>query len=424
MILKMCEFLPDFSKNLAIQNFVLGLSGGVDSMSLAFWLKQNNFNFRAIYVDHNLHPNSKNWGQFIKDFCAKQGIDFKILTIRLDSLNNLEAKARNLRYQAIKNDLTANEILLTAHHQNDQAETFLLALKRGSGVKGLGAMKALSNWQNMQIYRPLLKISRQIILDFANQNKLEWLEDPSNKNLDFERNFIRHSIIPLLEQKWPNIVQSISKTAQNLQQSQQLLENLLKNELEKLTQNQNFDLTNFQELENLTQKELLRMWLAKHNILMPSQKQLDELLNNVIFATQDKQPILQLQNKQIRRFQNQLFITENAKDFSSLDFVIKNNEILDFAQIGIFSLKNQKLTWKIGNNINFIDLNCDFDELKIKFKAPAKVKLVNENFKREMKKIWKKYQIPTWQRKQTALIFHQDSLLALLTKPNDCDEVQ
>lgn len=158
---------------------------------------------------------------------------FYFAKVTVDSTNGVENGARKARYQAIQQHLKSNEILATAHHLDDQAETFLLALKRGSGIKGLSAMQAVNFLQNFTVFRPLLTFSKAELLAYAKAHQLQWIEDESNANNRYDRNFLRNKILPLLNQRWQQFSEMVARSAQHCAEQQELIQELLNDELTK-----------------------------------------------------------------------------------------------------------------------------------------------------------------------------------------------
>ena len=199
------------------KHFLLSYSGGLDSTVLLHLLlklkKKINIYFRAIHINHKLHIDSDAWSNHCKKECQKYDIPLIIENINLDKKNNLESKARSMRYQAIYKNVLPKEIILTAHNLNDQCETFLLAVKRGSGPKGLSSMATYKNTGDIIHIRPLLNIDRDEIKKWAVENKLKWIEDHSNLDTYYDRNFLRQKIIPILKERWPYFIKNCTRSA-------------------------------------------------------------------------------------------------------------------------------------------------------------------------------------------------------------------
>ncbi|WP_367673685.1 tRNA lysidine(34) synthetase TilS [Buchnera aphidicola] len=200
------------------KHFLLGYSGGLDSTVLLHLLlklkKKINIYFRVIHINHQLNIDANSWSQHCKKECQKYNIPIIIKKVFIDvKKNNIEAESRFIRYQTIYKYLQPKEIILTAHNLNDQCETFLLALKRGSGPKGLSSMAIHKKNANIIHIRPLLNIDRTTIEKWAKKNKLKWIEDNSNSDTYYDRNFLRKKIIPILQERWPFFIENCVRSA-------------------------------------------------------------------------------------------------------------------------------------------------------------------------------------------------------------------
>ena len=232
------DLLSDIEKQLkqtTAQAFLIALSGGLDStvlLSLFAKLRQKQphlppLSIRAIHIHHGLSQNADCWAKHCQDLCDQLQIPLIIERVQVDKTNGIEAGAREARYQAIKKHLQTQEMLVTAHHLNDQTETFFLALKRGSGLQGLGAMQQQSVLFGMPILRPLLGFTRTQLENYAQKEKLNWITDESNEDNRYDRNFLRNEILPKLRERWAYFDLAVQRSAQHCFEQQQLINDLL-----------------------------------------------------------------------------------------------------------------------------------------------------------------------------------------------------
>ncbi|HEY8329433.1 MAG TPA: tRNA lysidine(34) synthetase TilS [Rhodanobacter sp.] len=197
----------------------VALSGGPDSSALLHALAQlpeaRARGLRALHVDHGLHPDSAVWAAHCERFCAALDVPCEVLRVQVDggTGRGVEAAARDARYAALATPLRDGEYLLLGHHRDDQAETVLLKLLRGAGPEGLGGMHALRPFGRGQLWRPLLALSRQQLRDYVEAQRLDCIDDPSNRDTRLARNQLRHEILPRLLQHWPQAVDSILHSA-------------------------------------------------------------------------------------------------------------------------------------------------------------------------------------------------------------------
>ncbi|MGV8959327.1 MAG: tRNA lysidine(34) synthetase TilS [Stenotrophomonas sp.] len=198
---------------------LVGYSGGLDSTVLLHRLasdqRQRRLGLRALHVHHGLQAEADDWARHCQRVCEQLEIPLQVQHIEVarDTGNGLEAAARDVRHAAFSAELQPGEWLALAHHLDDQAETFLLRALRGSGVDGLAAMQPLRAFAHGQLWRPLLQTPRAALLDYARHHRLTWIEDPSNARDDYDRNFLRLQVMPLLAQRWPHVARSFARSA-------------------------------------------------------------------------------------------------------------------------------------------------------------------------------------------------------------------
>lgn len=390
------------------QSLLVAYSGGVDSTVLLHALTQlkqqqrPDLQLSAIYIHHGLSQNADSWARHCQQQCQIWQVPLIIEKVQLDPMaGNIEQQARNARYQAIYRHLKSDQMLCTAQHLDDQCETFLLALKRGSGPAGLSAMPVESN----RHLRPLLTISRQQIEAYANWHQLTWIEDESNQDDHYDRNFLRLKVLPLINQRWPQFSQMVARSASLCQQQEALINELLDNDFHQLLTTQGqlrlSPLINYSEYKR---NAILRMWFRQQGVMMPSQKQLALIWQTVVEAKEDANPKFVLHNKQIRRYQNQLYLLPLYDDTEHLviNWDLTSPLVLP-DNIGQLQSHYQH------------DLNCRLPQadeaVTVRFHAQGRLQIVNRQGSRAIKKIWQEHQIPPWMRTRTPLIFYNEQLI-------------
>lgn len=208
-----------------IQRAVVGFSGGADSTALLHYLKYNtNIKLTAVHVNHQLQPNSIEWEMHCRDFCKEHDISSATIKVVIEGDSNVEEKARNKRFEVFKSFHTTD--LFLGHHADDQNETFLLKMMRGSGVRGLKCMEEVSKNNELAIHRPLLNISKSDILAYCVQHNLSFVQDSSNESLDFDRNVIRNKVFPVIQEFFPNFSKAWGKSFAALQDANECLNDL------------------------------------------------------------------------------------------------------------------------------------------------------------------------------------------------------
>lgn len=398
-------------------HFLLGLSGGVDSVVLLhLFARQPGLKVRAVHIHHGLSPNADEWVAFCCELCRRLGIELIVRRVKFASGRNLEANARHARYQAISELLEPNEVFVTAHHLDDQAETFFLALKRGSGIQGLRAMQAVGSWQNIAIFRPLLGVSKVEILDYAQQHGLRWITDESNTDDRFERNFLRNQILSALNQRFPQFSRMVARSAAWCGEQQQLIEELLAEELQQRTVSPNgLQIVGFEHFSKAKQQQLLRLWLAQNGVLMPTQPQLQAVISELIFAKNDSNPQVKLGEYVVRRYRQTIFITPEFADTADFSVELNVGEKLALPdQIGTVERTEDSVFFckKSGeSNRLLLPIPLQNQPLTLKLQQHGKVRRYAKPQREEMKKIWQQLAVPPWERCRTPLIFWQDELV-------------
>lgn len=416
------KFQAQIDKYASTQKqFLIGFSGGLDSTALLLLftkLRENrpHLQMRAIHIHHGLSANADSWTEHCKQICEQLNVPLIIEKVRVDTCNGIEAGAREARYQAISQHILPDEILATAHHLQDQTETFFLALKRGSGLQGLGAMQLQSTVYNLPVFRPLLHFTRPELEQFVQATKLDWVEDESNRDSRYERNFLRNEILPELRQRWAHFDLAVQRSAQHCFEQQQLINELLADEFA-----QNFDKTDrsfsiqqFAQYSATKQKALLRLWLNEWQLPMPSLVQLEQIIQDVIFARSDSNPLFQLGEKVVRRHQQKLYLTPQFTDISAHKVDIKIGETVCLPDnLGTLTLTQQAdkllVQWK-NKQLMTQKLPFTNSPIQIRFSYSSKIRLTEKSANKEMKKIWQHFNVPVWQRQRIPLIFYGDKL--------------
>ncbi len=294
------------------QRYVIALSGGLDSSVLAHALAESSKRpLLAIHVDHGLQPQCASWREHCKTFALELGIEFICLRIQVptDSGKGPEASAREARYSALQAEMKNGDWLLSAHHRQDQAETILLNLIRGSGPAGLAGIGEIRRLAPGWLARPMLNVSRCEVQQYANKKKLEWLEDPSNLQQCFDRNFIRHEILPRLQARWPNIVAGLERSAGHAAHASQLLLELAAIDLASMgSHDTRLPIDKLSALSAARQRNVIRFALRELGLSIPTSSQLERILSDVIRARADAQPLVCWPGASVRRYRNSLYL--------------------------------------------------------------------------------------------------------------------
>ena len=301
-------------------HIAIALSGGIDSVVLLHLLttlsKQIPFKLSAVHVNHGISSNADLWSQFCCDLCHSfdMPITVKTLSINHEPGISLEALARDERYQ-IFNNIQADYIAL-AQHLDDQAETLLLQLFRGAGIKGLSAMPVIreqTSSQAPQILRPLLEISRSKIEAYAKQKQLNWIHDESNDSSHFNRNFLRHNILPILKERYPSYAKTLLRTSRHLSEASSLLDELAEQDSKACRISERLQIEAIRKLSLPRAKNLLRYTLVQQGTKPPSTAKLDDILQQLLSTRTDAQQHISIGNLEIRCYKDSIYLLPNRQ---------------------------------------------------------------------------------------------------------------
>ncbi len=293
----------------------LALSGGLDSIALLELLVQwrsrqrasRRVELRAIHIDHQLRPASNSWAKHCRTVAREAGIVCTVVKVTVPKRRgeSLEAAARKVRYAALAARLRPNEWLVTAHHLDDQLETLLLQLMRGAGVAGLAGM-AESTREPLPLWRPLLEVSRAELSQWLQARGGRWVEDDSNLDERFDRNYLRHRIVPLLQARWPAASKTAARSAAHLGEARELLQALAEIDAAQVIEDGVVQIAALQALDVARQRNLLRHWIASQGLTMPDAVHLERIRVELPAARVDAQPIVRWEGGEVRRFRQRL----------------------------------------------------------------------------------------------------------------------
>ncbi len=312
----------DVSLTSSSPRFLCAVSGGLDSMVLVHLLKRLGCPLRAIHIDHAAQPDSAKWADWVVHQLSR--IDVAAEVHRLEGAapsRSLEEHWRNARRFLFLQSLRKGEVLVTAHHQDDQVETLLLQLLRGAGPVGLQAMPLGNELSpHGQHVRPLLRYTRAQLESFARSENIEWLDDPSNTDERFSRNYLRHSVLPLLYQRWPGAGAAMTRSRALIAESVGLNEALAALDANISDDGTRLDWSSLASLDQARKANAVRFWLKGRGVRMPSRKRLEEALRQWDHAAGDRLPLLTLDEGSIQRYRSELVfagaISEPLHDWS------------------------------------------------------------------------------------------------------------
>ncbi|KTD47636.1 tRNA lysidine(34) synthetase TilS [Legionella quateirensis] len=391
------------------KKLIVGFSGGLDSTVLLHALySQSSLRNKllAVHINHGISPNALSWQNHCETFCINAGIPFISETVDFDRSANLEERARNARYEVFTSLLSNLDCLLLGHHMDDQAETVLLQLFRGAGVDGLAAMMESGSFGSGALARPLLTCFRKQLEQYAAFYELTWIEDESNQDEQYSRNFIRQQIIPSLAAKWPGVVGNIARAASHCQQARLNLDELAIMDCSQLLTPST--LLRIETLKSLSVERLsnvVRVWLKKNHLQLPAAATFDRLIHEVVFASEDAMPLVSWDAVQIRRYKDSLYIVP-AKEIN-LPACIEWTDFpqpLKFGDTGSCLLAQKALEGiRISNDA----------KIHIQFRQGGESFCWHGQTK-QLKKLFQDWGIPPWLRQNIPLVYINGQLAAVI----------
>jgi len=406
-------------------SILLGLSGGVDSVVLLHLLQQisphHSWRLSALHVHHGISPRADSWAAFCADLCARYGIPLRIEHVDIAPLraHGVEAAARKLRHAAFARQPC--DFVALAHHADDQAETLLLQLLRGAGVRGASAMPAvsLSNPSKRplltaragapNLLRPLLHCSRQEIIDYAAANKLQWIEDESNTDDSYPRNFLRHRVLPLLGERFPAYRDTLARSAQHFAEASKLLDELAQQDAAQTIHADTLAVAALQALSIPRAKNLLRYFLHSLGAPMPQAVQLGDMLHQLCGARGDAAVCVEYDGWEVRRYQGKVYVLRAPGEFDqSLVLPWHGEAELDWPAL------NERLHFKNtqGSGIGLAKLQRAPVALHLRQGGEA-LRPHPHAATRTLKNLLQEHHVPPWQRDRLPLLYCGDELVCV-----------
>jgi len=404
---------------------LVGLSGGLDSIVLLHGLtvlqQQGKLPFvlRAIHINHGLHPDADQWQQHCAKICDQWGVAFVARKVDLSSATQttagkppagLEKAARDARYAAFRQALQAGEALLLAHHRDDQMETLLLRLLRGAGPRGLAGIPVTRELGAGFLWRPLLEIDRTQLLGYAQQHQLAWINDASNADQQFDRNYLRHAILPLLEARWPGYRESWSKSAALQREAESLLVELAESDLQsvRLEQPNELAMVGLTALSKPRQRNLLRRWLVDLDLPEPGWNTLQQL-TEVIIPAQDSNATYPIDNVVFARFRERLVVLRQVDEIDTnavLNWDPNAQAALSLPANGL--LQARPATATTGDTKMAIALQ---GPVQIRYRQGGETCTLRGRPHKSLKKILQEQGIETWHRARLPLLYADGELI-------------
>jgi tRNA(Ile)-lysidine synthase len=394
------QLIPDDTK------IRVALSGGLDStvlLHIAAAIPNIKSRLQSIHIHHGLSENADSWADFCQTLCDELGVPLICEKVSVsDNGQGLEQAAREARYQAFERHSGDGDVLLMAHHADDQIETFFMRLVRGAGLTGLAAMRAQRQHQNFHLVRPLLNCSRQQLEQYAEQHQLIWIEDESNQDARFDRNWWRLKLLPQIWQRYPQRQMSVLRSIEQLQQDREVLQELIQPELDVCLESCMWPLTyklklNIPQLMQRAEKirpYILRRWLEVAEVKSPSATQLQSVFAAMLHAAEDKNPLLELDGWVLQRFRDDLYLhrvnpqkhTEFSLQKLQLTPGVEQFQPIDWCAAEIRSVSTDE--GLVSGNYQLVPAHALSGQVIRPRARPAK----------KLKHIWQENAVPLWLR--------------------------
>jgi len=422
-------FWQTFQQNHSLKNyvtplfettFIVAYSGGCDShvlLHILSELKKQNLikNVSAVHVNHQLHKESDSWAEHCVSQCKTYNIPCDVFTVNVntESGKGVESAARTARYAALENVVHESCFLLAAQHADDQVETFLLQSLRGSGVKGLAAMPLFKPFSKGLLCRPLLSFSQNDILEYAHINNLEWIEDPSNSDTKFDRNYLRKNIMPLLKERWPAINKTLLRVTEHQAEAVNLIDDLAIIDLDLTgTKNGLLAVTKLNLLSESRRKNVIRYWLHNiKNFSMPNSVHMNRILTEVLNAPEDATPCVTWDDVIVRRFKNELYV-----DINNLHGEKLVNKTLSWSGGNILLNNKVKLITEqiVGDGVSVLKLKDKNIEIRFRQGGEVCCPVGRGPHKHKLKKLLQEWGVPPWLRDSIPLVYADDDLVQVV----------
>lgn len=392
---------------------VLGLSGGIDSVALLHVLlglqTSHSFQLACVHVHHGLSPNADAWAEFCDSLCRANSIPLNIHRVTLNRHDpaGIEAAARTARH-AVFAGIDA-DFVLTAHHQNDQAETLLLQLFRGAGPKGLAAMaevQARDGWHAVQL-RPFLGLTRIDIERYARRHALEWVEDESNADTVYSRNYLRHTLMPFLHTRFPAAVATLARGAALQAEASVLLEELAAIDAQQSVAGNRLDCCALAALSQPRARNVLRWFIQQQGLRMTCERRLDEGLRQLLHAAQDACVSVAIHpGTELRRFRGGAYLVPVRACATQAPVRWQGEPGVRLEQAGW----NIAMNSMQGAGLSLARLNAARVELGVR-QGGERMRLVKNGIHRSLKNLLQESVLPPWQRACVPLLWCDGKLV-------------
>jgi tRNA(Ile)-lysidine synthase len=382
---------------------------------------------RAIHINHGLQVMADLWQAHCESLCERYGVPLRTVQLALapGPGESVEAVAREARYRALAEHMDPGQLLLTAQHRDDQAETLLLQLLRGGGPAGLASMPLLSRFGQGWLARPLLEFSRDSLAEYARRQGLIWEQDPSNRDLRFDRNFIRHRVMPLLTERWPAASITLSRAARFSGELLVLAREEAEQDLAKvsLAEPGGLSVARLREFDSIRLRNLLRHWIALAGAPMPGSKKLARIEREAVLGRDDASPLIAWCGWEVRRYRDRLQLGRALAPLEKIESLI-------WADRSELSLPGElgRLIAEPGER-GIDSGRWSEGKVEVRFRRGGERCLPRgQGHHRPLKKLFQEWGVPPWERGRIPLVYVDGELAAipgrLVCRPFAADDGQ
>lgn len=422
------SFLEHHQLNHPETLLLLAYSGGLDSSVLLHLLAKERQKglidsvVMAVHIHHGLQSEADAWGEHCQQQALEQTVPFQLIRIQAqaETGQSPEAVAREARYAALANAMQehANPVLLTAQHQDDQAETLMLQLMRGAGPAGLSAMPEIKTFANGKHARPLLDCSREQLEQYAREHDLHWVEDPSNADKRYDRNFIRNAVMPMLRQRWPSASKTMARSAALLGQEHDVLQDELQQYLPYVCDGRVFRGRSLHKTPQKSLTLLIKLWLERHQAQQPSQAVLSEICSLITQEADTAGEVswgIQAERFAVRVFQGDLYLIDLEQEARWQQFDSNADRLWELSGECCLEELNIRLTRSVLDAQGIcLPENTQYAHVKFAVPTSEKLYLVGRTHSKRLKHWFQENSVPPWLRSYCPLLYVGDKLVAVI----------
>jgi len=432
--------LEELLESDTIERVIIGYSGGLDSHVLLHEVVQvvteveqkGLARIRHIIASHINHGFSKNadiWQRHCEAVCEELGVELIAESPVISEAGNLEENARRARYESWERYVQPGDLLLLAHHLDDQLETALFYFLRGSSPFGIQAIPPERALGDSILLRPLINTPRSDILDYARQHNLSWVEDESNQDSGFDRNFLRNEILPKLKERWPQLPQTIAQTIERDGEGRRLIESIAEGDFELVVDLEGgLSIDRLREYSPLRQKNIIRHWISRLGLPLPTSNLLNKQLPQLLETPDSLTPGPGWREYAFVRYDGYLYLLKQLPDFDASKVFVSDTDTAQLPEISTLELNGSRLTTELFHNDEACSqkyANGKYEGLRLRLPLSGKLSVkfrqggeaIKLNKTRTLKNVFQEQGVPPWLRDRVPLVFCEDELVAIAGLP-------